>query len=115
MFDLEKKEKFIILFLTAALLTGLAVKSFQKSNQIVDARIRAFTYEGIQKKDKKININEADAETIARLDRIGPSLAKRIVEYRKEKGYFRSVEDLKKINGIGDKLFDHIKNEVSIE
>lgn len=115
MFDLERKEKFIILFLTAILLAGLAFKFYQKSNKIIDAKINSFNYEGVQKEPKKININEADIETLTRLDRVGQSLAKRIVEYRKEKGYFRSTEELKKVKGIGDKLFEHIKDEVSVE
>ena len=115
MFNLEKKEKFIILFLTSALLAGLVFRAYQKSNQIIDAKIRAFSYEGVQKEPRKININEADERIIARLDRVGPSLAKRIVEYRNKKGYFRSTEELKKVKGIGDKLFEHIKDEVSIE
>lgn len=115
MFNLEKKEKFIILFLVALLLAGLTFKSCQRSENIIDAKIKSFNYERVEREPKKININEADIETLMRLDRVGQSLAGRIVEYRNEKGYFRSTEELKKVKGIGDKLFEHIKDEVSVE
>jgi competence protein ComEA len=41
-------------------------------------------------------------------------LANRIIEYRTEKGEFKSVEDLKKVSGIGDKKFDEIKDKITI-
>jgi len=47
--------------------------------------------------DTKVNINEADAEEIATLKRIGPSIAARIVEYREKKGPFRAPEDIEKM------------------
>jgi len=43
---------------------------------------------------------------------IGEVLANRIVEYRTEKGGFKSVEDLKNVSGIGDKKFDEIKDKI---
>lgn len=41
-------------------------------------------------------------------------LAKAILEYRKEAN-FTSIDDLKKVKGIGDKLFEKIKNDITIE
>ena len=115
MFDLGKTEKFIIIFLLAALLTGLSIKIYRQHNRAVDVKIRSFDYEPSSGTFIKININEADEETLDGLDGIGPVLAKRILAYRSEIGRFRSVEELKKIKGIGDKLFEKIKDEVSVE
>lgn len=58
---------------------------------------------------KLININEADAAALEELDGVGPALAKRIVEYRKEKGRFKSLEDLQNVSGIGPNLLARIK------
>ncbi len=49
-----------------------------------------------------ININRADAETLCLLDGIGETLSRRIVEYREENGPFRSLDDLKQVQGIGE-------------
>ena len=116
MFDLEKREKFILIFLLVALLIGLSLKIYRKHNkEIVDVKIKSFNYEPSQEAPLKININEADEEALAGLDGIGPSLARRILAYRSERGGFGSVEELKKVKGIGEKLFEKIKDEVSVE
>lgn len=58
---------------------------------------------------KPININTADASTIAEgLVGVGQSKAEAIVAYRKEHGPFKSPEQLAEVKGIGDKLV--IKN-----
>lgn len=115
MYKLEKYEKAIILVLLAALLAGLSLKIFHRSNQMIDLKVREFDSESVAKERETININEADEETLARLDGISPSLAKRITAYRAENGYFRSIEELKKIKGIGNKLLEKIKDDISIE
>lgn len=115
MFNLEKRERFIILFLAASLLIGLAVMAYQKYNSVVDVKIRSFDPGNATALPAKININDAGIETLTRLRHIGPALAKRIVEYRNEKGHFASIEDIKKVKGIGNKLFDDIKDDISIE
>lgn len=51
-----------------------------------------------------ININTADVTTLAKLKRIGPVKAQRIVDSRKEHGRFENKEDLKKVKGIGPKI-----------
>ena len=115
MFDLSTKERYIILFLAAALLIGLAIMAYQKYSSVIDIKIAAFDNGNIASEPDKININEAGIETLTRLPHIGPALAKRIVEYRNEVGHFTSIEDIKKVKGIRDKLFDRIKDNISIE
>jgi len=52
-----------------------------------------------------VNINKADAATLARsISGIGPSKAKAIVEYRRQHGPFKSVQELTRVKGIGQKF-----------
>lgn len=53
-----------------------------------------------------VNVNTASAEQLTLLPRIGPSLAGKILDYRKENGAFKKTEDLLLVSGIGDKLFN---------
>lgn len=45
---------------------------------------------------------------------VGPALAEKIFNYRKENGKFKSIEDLKNVNGIGDKKFESLKKYITI-
>jgi len=62
----------------------------------------------------KININTADAEDLALLPGIGPSLAENIIAYRKTHGPFISLEDLSKVDGIGKKKLEAIIKYITI-
>ena len=64
-------------------------------------------------KDKKISINSATIEELDELPGIGPSIAQRIVDYRKNHS-FQALEDLKEVKGIGDKLFEKIKDRIML-
>lgn len=65
--------------------------------------------------DGMVNINEATQTQLEELPGIGPSTALKIIEYRKENGDFKQVEDIKKINGIGEAKFDKIKDYISVK
>lgn len=62
-----------------------------------------------------ININTAAVAELDALPGIGPSLAQRIVDYRAQNGDFKKLDDLKKVRGIGDALFDQIKDAITIQ
>lgn len=64
---------------------------------------------------KKININTATAKELEELPGIGPTLANRIVSYREKNGPFKSIEDLMKVSGIGEKRFESIKDLIVVE
>lgn len=63
----------------------------------------------------KININKAAQNELQNLPGIGPAKAAAIIQYRKENGLFQTIEDLKKISGIGDKTFDKLKESISVQ
>lgn len=62
----------------------------------------------------KVNVNTATVVELQTLPGIGPSLAQRIVDYRTAHGAFARVEDVKKVSGIGDKLFERIKDQITV-
>jgi competence protein ComEA len=61
-----------------------------------------------------VNINTADAAKLAFLPRVGPAVAERIVDYRKENGPFKSAEDLMQVRGIGEKTYALIKPYIAL-
>lgn len=63
---------------------------------------------------KKIPLNTADEKMLESLPGVGPAMAKRIVEYRSEKGGFTSIEQLKEVKGIGDAIFHKLEGEVTL-
>ena len=65
--------------------------------------------------NKIININTASAEELQNLQGIGESIAKRIVEYRKENGKFNTIEDIKNVSGIGEAKYNKIKNNICVK
>jgi competence protein ComEA len=63
----------------------------------------------------QVNINLADYRAFDNLPGIGPKLANEIVNDRETRGRFNSVEDIKRVKGIGDKKFVQIKEYLTLE
>jgi len=72
--------------------------------------------EGIQQKQKeeKININTATEQELESLKGIGPATAKNIIRYREEYGGFSSIEEIKNVKRIGEKIFEKIKADICV-
>lgn len=62
----------------------------------------------------KININTASLEELKTLPRIGDALASRILEYRTKNGPFKDIKDIKNVSGIGEKMFENIKDKICV-
>jgi competence protein ComEA len=62
---------------------------------------------------ERIDVNEASAEELQRLPRIGPKLAARIIETRRQRP-FRSVDDLRRVPGIGPRTLDGLRPQVTV-
>lgn len=123
MFNLEKLERTIIVFLVCALLTGLAAAGYKKHGREVEVKVTGFEIQAEEKAapdegfriHKKVNINEARLDELMTLKGVGTVLAGRIIDYRTSSGAFGSTEEIKKVKGIGPALFDKIKDDISIE
>jgi competence protein ComEA len=62
-----------------------------------------------------VNINTADAATLADgLNGVGIKKAQAIVDYRKQHGAFKSMNDLAKVKGISDKLIEKNKDLITL-
>ena len=64
--------------------------------------------------NQKVNINTATQEELETLTGIGPSTASKIIQYRKEKGNFKSIEEIKNVSGVGDSKFENIKENITV-
>jgi competence protein ComEA len=67
-----------------------------------------------QETSQKININSAEAWLLEALPGIGPTKAKAIIDYRQKSGFFRSVNELTKVNGISSTLLEQIKPLITV-
>ncbi|WP_406291116.1 helix-hairpin-helix domain-containing protein [Streptomyces sp. NBC_00209] len=59
-----------------------------------------------------VSLNSATAEQLETLPGVGPVLAQHIVDYRTRHGGFRSVDELREVNGIGDRRFADLQPRV---
>ena len=62
----------------------------------------------------KININTATQTELELLTGIGPSIASKIISYRKENGKFKTIEDIKNVPGIGEAKFNSIQDQITV-
>lgn len=62
-----------------------------------------------------LDLNSATAEDLDKLPGVGEVLAKRIVDYRTSHGGFRSVEELQRVDGIGSRKFQELKDKVKVD
>ena len=65
--------------------------------------------------DDRININTATEAELAKLRGIGPSVAKRIIEYRQAHGDFKKPEDIRKVSGVGKGLWEQNRDRIAVK
>lgn len=64
--------------------------------------------------DSKININTSTQDELMELKGIGEKRAEAIIKYRQTQGSFQTIEEIKNISGIGDKIFENIKEDITV-
>ncbi|MFQ6014741.1 MAG: helix-hairpin-helix domain-containing protein [Anaerolineae bacterium] len=62
----------------------------------------------------KVNINRATVVELDALPGIGPAYAQRIIDYREANGPFESIEEIKKVRGIGEAIFEQVKDLITV-
>ena len=128
MIDLfTKQERLLILFLLFGILFGAGLKilkvNVHSKEQPPITKYRLLEEKIVNKANEidslmgsnqaltqqQININNATVNELVKLPQVGPVLAKRIFEYRKESGEFKNISELTKVRGIGKKKLEKIK------
>ena len=117
---LMKSEKWALIktALFLALILGVGVGSCIRDADVVltefSVRSNAEIYEQnaavsqTENTSARININTCTKEELESLPGIGPVLAERIIEYRKQNGSFKTIEDITKVRGIGAAIYEDI-------
>lgn len=118
---MKRFRRFYALAFIIALLTGLLIRelSITKFAIVKTTEARRGTNnivaEETDVQGDKININTASKSLLKSINGIGDKLAERIIKYREENGKFETIEDIMKINGIGDSKFEDIKDYITVE
>ncbi len=61
-----------------------------------------------------ININTADENELQKIRGVGPAIAQRIIDFREQNGNFKSIDEIKKVRGIGEKTFEKMKDSITV-
>ena len=91
-----------------------ACTSTSKSVVVPKLEQKSSTNDNVDISSEKININTASKELLMTLSKIGESKANSIIEYRESNGDFKTIEDIKNVSGIGDSLFESIKDYITV-
>jgi len=63
----------------------------------------------------KVNINTADVKALMTLTGVGHGLAEKIVKYRDEHGMFKRPQDLRKVEGVGEALWEKNRERIVVK
>lgn len=116
-----KKPQWILVGVTTAflcLIIGIFIgrnltNSYIKTNSSVNNGTQS-TESTLQQNDGRIDLNTATLQQLELLPGIGNTIAQRILDYRAENGDFERIEDLLKVNGIGEKKLEQIRPYVKV-
>lgn len=108
-----KSIKYLFAFMLAL---GMVLPNISMANSLHEKstnHVRAERVDASKKDEATININSADAKALTSLKGIGKKRAEAIIEYRKDHGPFKSIDDLANVKGIGNGRLAKIKENNS--
>ena len=89
-------------------------KCIQKDNNALINDACISSYEDSINNTKIININTATLEELKTLPGVGEGKANNIIKYRDSNGLFKSIEEIKKVDGIGENLYAQIETFITV-
>lgn len=96
--------------------SGTTSKNIDYKQEVLDFRKGRFNnYKNNPPKLKSVNINEAGKNELIKLPGIGEKTAQRIINFRTISGNFKTLKEIEKVKGIGNKKFDSIKKYIYIK
>lgn len=95
-----KKSEIVVLIIFVVSLLAINVHSYFRKE-----RLKAAYSALIERGTIQLGINDVGENELESLPGIGPVLARRIIDYRNRVGGYKSLEELKQVKGIGDKLY----------
>ena len=135
-----KNEQKVFLFLSVVFLAGVSIKAYKAyfvqepvhqfdysaSDKEFEERSKQLTALSSERKSadtqnigqaahKKIDLNTATKNDLVALPGIGEGIAEEILLYRDERGAFTSLDQLRKIKGIGAKKFEKLRPYIEIK
>lgn len=96
------------------ILTQAQAQSIDTENINNNGHLEEKSDEKSSKEAGKININQADLTQLQQLSGIGEKKAQAIIDYRNENGSFKTIEDLAKVTGIGEKTVEKLRDSITI-
>jgi len=106
----EEKMKSLQKIVMMCLMTALLMVTLPLA--AVDSTVKNTA--GVDPQEKLVNINSAPVQELSSLPRIGVRIAERIVQFRKENGPFKRKQDIMKVKGIGEKVFELIEKRITV-
>ncbi len=109
MFNFTRQERQVLLFLSAIALLGIGISFCAKISKPL---LKAVT---VHEALTKFDINQVSNEELVLNKIASKKLAQNIINYRNENGGFKSLEELKKVKGIGDYRYEKMKEGLYVD
>lgn len=117
----KMKKRYYMLIVIAAITMAVTINEFNSVSFEIVKSSTAYAPENdiIQIPESamlsRVNINTADIRLLSTIDGVGESIAERIIKYRTKNGKFEVIQDIMKVEGIGEKKFDAMKDYITVE
>lgn len=114
-----RKELIVAAGIVCTALFCFLISGLQLDEDFEISRAQPSPYESIYVDDAKdtagkININTADIAALDTLEGIGEKMGERIIRYREQNGEFKQIEDIMKVQGIGKKTFEKLRDHICV-
>ncbi len=117
---LTKQERVILALLGVLTLVGLGMLCWQRQRPPLTVEgtptaVQATQWDQTLERARRVDVNTADVAELERLPNVGPTLAQRIVEDRHAHGRFQTAEELRRVRGLGPKMLERLKDNITAQ